>query len=592
MVGSLFSGTTFGQTVTDTVALDVRAVQQKEAITTSDLRVDNPGLLPTNPFYFLKEFNRNIQRVLTFNSVAKVQLEVKIANEKAAEVKKIQEITPNDNDAIIRGIENYQVAQERVGSSLESLGAIASTTAGFEVLMNSVATNIVLHQKVLDEIGAKASDSVDVKNVIDSAKTKIDESAVVAIQDDPIDFANKLQNALIESRGSDLKHIRSVEIIKNIEAIAPEAAKPALIRVQEDLTNKLNESIQRAINVSGSVAVQQMIKEIPSSDSAQRAITAKQLQQNILASSVKVTGISAASACDQLKQALEEISSNLRSGALTEEQYNSKYESAKNELELCVKAQQTPLIVDPAKEGGASTETLKSNDQVYCTQEAKLCSDGSYVSRTGLNCEFANCPGETDVSTTIKFFSVAYWQCYDGKEFRGADSCKTLEGWQAEAKTFCVGRCYANGDKCGVNIFDISSECSVIPSSSVSDVGELIVQDCGKENEKVNRDPLIGPVTKQCCYGLKEDRSNKSYSICYKPEDDVSDTTTSVSGGVNSMVSGLANPASVYCVSQGYKNVARYHADGGQYGVCIFNNGSECEEWKYYRGECKSSINN
>ncbi|MDO8590715.1 MAG: Gmad2 immunoglobulin-like domain-containing protein, partial [bacterium] len=27
-----------------------------------------------------------------------------------------------------------------------------------------------------------------------------------------------------------------------------------------------------------------------------------------------------------------------------------------------------------------------------CTQEAKLCSDGSYVSRTGPNCEFASCP--------------------------------------------------------------------------------------------------------------------------------------------------------------------------------------------------------
>lgn len=31
---------------------------------------------------------------------------------------------------------------------------------------------------------------------------------------------------------------------------------------------------------------------------------------------------------------------------------------------------------------------------VFCTQEAKLCPDGSYVGRTGPNCEFAECPGE------------------------------------------------------------------------------------------------------------------------------------------------------------------------------------------------------
>lgn len=29
-----------------------------------------------------------------------------------------------------------------------------------------------------------------------------------------------------------------------------------------------------------------------------------------------------------------------------------------------------------------------------CTMEAKECSDGSYVGRTGPNCEFSACPGE------------------------------------------------------------------------------------------------------------------------------------------------------------------------------------------------------
>lgn len=32
-------------------------------------------------------------------------------------------------------------------------------------------------------------------------------------------------------------------------------------------------------------------------------------------------------------------------------------------------------------------------EQVFCTMEAKLCPDGSYVGRTGPNCEFAQCPG-------------------------------------------------------------------------------------------------------------------------------------------------------------------------------------------------------
>lgn len=35
-----------------------------------------------------------------------------------------------------------------------------------------------------------------------------------------------------------------------------------------------------------------------------------------------------------------------------------------------------------------------------CTLEAKLCPDGSYVGRTGPNCEFAACPAATTTSTS------------------------------------------------------------------------------------------------------------------------------------------------------------------------------------------------
>jgi putative hemolysin len=50
---------------------------------------------------------------------------------------------------------------------------------------------------------------------------------------------------------------------------------------------------------------------------------------------------------------------------------------------------------------------------------------------------------------------------------------------------------------------------------------------------------------------------------------------------------GLPNPASVFCQEQGGRLEIRSDAGGGQYGVCIFADGSECEEWTFYRGECQ-----
>jgi len=51
----------------------------------------------------------------------------------------------------------------------------------------------------------------------------------------------------------------------------------------------------------------------------------------------------------------------------------------------------------------------------------------------------------------------------------------------------------------------------------------------------------------------------------------------------------MPNPASVYCEQQGNKLGIRTAADGSQSGACIFPDGSECDEWAYYRGECGPS---
>ncbi|HRU93889.1 MAG TPA: DUF333 domain-containing protein [Anaerolineae bacterium] len=51
--------------------------------------------------------------------------------------------------------------------------------------------------------------------------------------------------------------------------------------------------------------------------------------------------------------------------------------------------------------------------------------------------------------------------------------------------------------------------------------------------------------------------------------------------------SGIANPASVYCEEHGGKVDIRTAEDGGQTGICVFEDHSECEEWAFYRGECQ-----
>ncbi len=48
----------------------------------------------------------------------------------------------------------------------------------------------------------------------------------------------------------------------------------------------------------------------------------------------------------------------------------------------------------------------------------------------------------------------------------------------------------------------------------------------------------------------------------------------------------MPNPASVYCEQNGNKLEIHTAADGSQSGVCVFPDGSTCDEWAYFRGEC------
>lgn len=48
----------------------------------------------------------------------------------------------------------------------------------------------------------------------------------------------------------------------------------------------------------------------------------------------------------------------------------------------------------------------------------------------------------------------------------------------------------------------------------------------------------------------------------------------------------MPNPASVFCADNGGTVDIREEADGSV-GYCVFADKSECEEWAFFRGECK-----
>ncbi len=119
-----------------------------------DLGVENVGLLPSNPFYFLKEWGRGVRKFFTANTIRKAQLELSVVNEKAAELEKLVSIAPDNKTGLLNAFLNYQTAVINLNDRLSSF---TETTSNVEVskLVDDILGRVLLHQKIFDRLASQ-----------------------------------------------------------------------------------------------------------------------------------------------------------------------------------------------------------------------------------------------------------------------------------------------------------------------------------------------------------------------------------------------------------------------------------------------------
>lgn len=549
---------------------------EAETVTTADLGVPDPGLLPTNPFYFLKELGRATRRIFTFNAVSRAELELRIVNEKAAETKKVEETRPADAEAMTEALKNYQEAQSRLKLRFEMLKE-TSKNPNVDRLLDELADRTVKHEKLFDELAKKFEGQAEIQSLTKGSKEKAEETAgEAAKKDDPAKFAAKLERALIESKGSELKHVRSIEIIDRLSQKSSEDVKQSLERLRSDFSEKLGKDLKEVLEKDGSQKVEEAIAGLPG-DTARRAVLLDEVRAKaehrvaealnkvaeVLEKTARKEKDISEKAAEQIRHAeertrklemklaeakeapaavknlLRESQENLKEAkaAFEEEKYGEAFGQARSAEVL---ARNGLRMLEEREEEKPSLENLKENLEEL---EAKIAKYEELVKARGLTPEknpdvhklLANARlhlgfarealakgdaaavklhighikgflndlsriiegkvrveteiralelrsakpapatreqsgrwGTVDSSTSIDTivstaskngFGNVYWQCYDSLEFKDSTSCKTSETWQAEAKKFCDGHCYADKSKCGVNTFNVSTQC-------------------------------------------------------------------------------------------------------------------------------------
>jgi len=200
-----------------------------------DLGVESSGLLPSNPFYFLKEFGRGVRKFFVGNLVRKAELELGILNEKAAELKKLQEITPDNISALSRAVANYQSAVEQYKIRLESLAG-QSMNPNLDRLLTQIVERSLKHQQLFNALRIQFSSEPKFLENLDNAENALVEMLSVIVQrlDTPEKFHGRFESAIGEQKDV-FKELKAAELADRLEEKLSGAAGSGVAALKEDL---------------------------------------------------------------------------------------------------------------------------------------------------------------------------------------------------------------------------------------------------------------------------------------------------------------------------------------------------------------------
>jgi len=229
-------------------------VSAQEATSSVDLGVENPGILPTSPFYFLKEWKRGVNKFFTFNPVKKAELELDEINQRAAEIKKMEEIAPQNIEAINKASSNYQKNAERLKNRLESLKE-TSQNPNVDKLLDKLVDHSLKHQELFDGLekkfearqGISEEKRTELKERFEANRELINEvmSKIPEKFDDVDRFKQRMENAVKNLPEEIFRELRAVEMLDRVKERLPEEQQGKIQEAKEMMIEKFENRMEK-----------------------------------------------------------------------------------------------------------------------------------------------------------------------------------------------------------------------------------------------------------------------------------------------------------------------------------------------------------
>lgn len=142
------------------------------SITADDLGVNEPKILPNSPFYFLKNFQRQLRLAITFNPVKKAELRLQFANEMLVEAQRLAEKIGNQ-ELFQKAIDKYQKQIEKIQSQVEKFKDDDKEDIKIDSFADRFNKKIELHQQIMEKLQEKLATGSQPFESVQKAQQKV-----------------------------------------------------------------------------------------------------------------------------------------------------------------------------------------------------------------------------------------------------------------------------------------------------------------------------------------------------------------------------------------------------------------------------------
>jgi len=243
--------TTVANTTTTTV-VETTTTTIEEISVPKALGLKKLGLLPTSPFYFLKEWWRGWKVGWIRDPIKKSEAQLQILSEKLAEAEEVAQGTTKP-EVLEKAFDNYANAMDKLKTRLEGLKE-TSENPNIDKLLDKITEAEIRHSEVLDKILEKVPQAVA---EVEGIRQNINQTLPLLHLrfENQEEFMNRLENKLQElpplkpAPVGEFRQLRTMESMQeqlqqtNLENY-PEHVQAKAEQLKERLENRIQQRVQ------------------------------------------------------------------------------------------------------------------------------------------------------------------------------------------------------------------------------------------------------------------------------------------------------------------------------------------------------------